>query len=137
MAWGLLGTDMQTSYGLQVEPAGLQVTARGAPAVGPIDTVRQFYALIGTRNYAAAWALLSPRYQATTTYPNWVAGYQNTRSVMLAAVNAVDPTTVAVSVLATDSEGGRLVPKTFQGTWAVVFLNDAWRLDAGKIRQVN
>jgi hypothetical protein len=137
IVWGLLGTDMQTSYGLQVEASGLHVADAGRPVARPVDVVRQFYELIDARNYAAAWALLSTRYQATTTYANWEAGYRNTRSVMLAAANPVDSMTVAISVFATDNEAGRLVPKKFEGTWAVIFIDGAWKLDLGKIRQVS
>jgi hypothetical protein len=138
IAWGLLGTDLRTSYGLRVDSGGLQVTGPGRAIVGPIDTVRQFYALIDAENYAAAWSLLSPTYQSTTTYGRWVAGYQNTRSVTLTSANAVDATTVSVSVRATDSEGGsRLVSKTFEGTWSLTFVDGAWKLNVGNIRQVS
>jgi putative serine protease PepD len=40
IAWGLLGTDMQTNYGLQVETGGLRVTAR---RVGSWDLERSEY----------------------------------------------------------------------------------------------
>ncbi len=140
VAFGLLGTDMQTSYGLRVETAAIQIVGRsGQSAVGPADAVRQFYVLVDARNYAAAWAMLSPKYQATTDYTTWVSGYQTTRSVRSTAVELVaqagSSATVAVSVLAIDAEGARLVTRKYEGTWAVVLLDGMWRLDLGKIRQ--
>ncbi len=137
VAWGLLGTDMQTSYGLRVESAGVQVEAPRQISVGTVQTVREFYALIASQNYAAAWNLLSPKYQSSTTYSMWIAGYQNTRSVSLTNANAVDSNSVSVSVQATDLEGGRLVSKTFQGTWSLILIDGTWRLDVGSIRQTN
>ena len=137
IAWGLLGTDLQTSYDLRVEPAGLQVVRPGQAVTGPVDTVKQFYALLAAQNYAAAWALLSSRYQATTSYTMWVAGYANTQSVALISATSVDPTSVAVSVVATDNEAGRRVVKTFEGTWALMLQNGAWKLDVGRIRQAS
>jgi hypothetical protein len=137
VAWGLLGTDMQTSYGLRVDKAGVQLGESRQIVVGTVQTVRQFYALIGSQNYRAAWNLLSPKYQSTTTYTKWVAGYQNTKSVVLTTADPVGSTWVSISVQATDLAAGRLVSRTFQGTWSLTFIDGAWRLDVGNIHQAN
>jgi hypothetical protein len=128
---------MQTSYGLRVEKAGVQVGGSGQIALGTVQTVRQFYALIGSQNYGAAWNLLSPKYQSTTTYSKWVAGYQNTKSVVLTTANPVDSTSVSVSVQATDLAVGGLVSRTFQGTWSLTLIDGTWGLDVGNIHQAN
>ena len=110
------------------------------PGLGAEAAVRKFYSAIAARDFASAWALLSPRFQAKQSYNSWVDGYKTTRSVQLRSLTVKDQSsttaTVAVTVDAVDDLGGRLVPSTFQGVWELVLTNGAWRLDVGKIEQV-
>src|SRR5207244_1870800 len=87
VAWGLLSEDMRSSYGLEVQPGILSVTGTTAPEQvppsipDPEETVRRFYALLGSQDFDAAWDLLSDRFRASVDYSTWVSGYATTRSV--------------------------------------------------------
>jgi putative serine protease PepD len=151
VAWGLFSPDKQKSYGLEVEPGILSVGGAAAPApapsqptapsgAGPADAVRQHYSAINARDFATAWNLLSPRFQSTQSYNTWVNGFSTTRSVQLTSVSTVSElpgsATVAVTIVSTDASGAGTVTRTFQGTWTVVQIGGAWKLDAASIRQV-
>lgn len=149
IAWGLLGEDLQASFGLEVRPGVLRVLPLvSAPSVStqeqwsaPEQSVRRFYALLDVGDYASAWALMSPREQTSLNYTSWVADYQTTRGVSVSSTRKVEQgasiATVMVTVMSTDALGGRLVTKTFQGSWGLVLLGGVWRLDTASIRQVS
>jgi hypothetical protein len=112
------------------------------PAVsGPADAVRLHYAHINSRNFAAAWDLLSPRFQAGMSYENWVRGFHTTRAVQTPSVSVVaqsgSSATVAVTIVSLDAAGSSTISKTFQGTWNLVQSGGTWKLDTANIRQAN
>ena len=83
---------------------------------------------------------LSPVFQSAWAYDNWLAGYRNTRSVELPTLTANyvagNTAQVVVAIRTVDVDGSRSVTKRFQGTWDLVRINGAWRLDQGKIAEV-
>jgi S1-C subfamily serine protease len=160
IAWSILSEDMRKSHGLEVDSGVLAVTGGPAPApaqpqptptsavpaplpqpsAAPADAVRQFYALINSRNYQAAWNLLSPRYRSTLDYDSWARGYQTTRSVTTPTVRTTSQSgstaSVELTVVSVDAEGAATVTKTFQGSWSVAVVENSWKLDNPSIRQV-
>jgi hypothetical protein len=144
IAWGLIGTDLQTSYGLVTKPGVLTVTSGQAvpvaPASDPRSTVTQFYDAIGAHDLQTAWGLLSPRFQSTQNYNTWTNGYAQTRSAHVTDARVVDQSpgkaTVSFTLMSVDDQNGKSVPKTFQGTWQLVQMDGKWRLDVPNITQV-
>jgi hypothetical protein len=142
----LLSPDLGSSYGqrvvssLRVETAGpARPAAPQATAASPADAVRRFYAAISARELRTAWDLLSPRYRGGTGYDAWAAGYANTRSVQTPSVSVASQAgaaaTVAVTIVSVDAQGVGTVTKRFEGTWALVLTDGAWKLDRPSIRQ--
>lgn len=145
VSWGLIGTDMQTSYGLVTKPGVLTVTGgQVAPPVAtasdPRSTVTQFYDAINAKDFQTAWGLLSPRFQSTQNYSSWTSGYGQTRSAHVTDARVVDQSpgkaTVSFTLMSVDDQNGKTVPKTFQGTWQLVQMDGKWRLDTPSITQV-
>jgi hypothetical protein len=66
-----------------VQPAPTQTVTQPAPTQNPGDTERdtwpvvsEYYADVNASNYPAAWALMSPQWQAAQiSYQQWVNGY--------------------------------------------------------------
>jgi hypothetical protein len=107
----------------------------------PESAVRNYYAVIGARDFPAAWALLSPQRRAALDYGSWVDGHRNTRAVQTPSVTtvgqSVDTATVDVSIVATDVEGAGAVIRTFRGTWDLVVVEGGWKLDAPRVALVD
>jgi hypothetical protein len=106
----------------------------------PAGTVRKFYQLIDEQNAAVAWPLLSPTFQANWSYDKWLDGYRNTRHVEVLFVKPVsatgDTAQVAVSIRSVDDDGTQSVTKRFEGTWDLVRIDGAWRLNHGSISEL-
>jgi len=98
--------------------------------------VAAFYTAVDAQQYAAAYALLSPAFQAQQPYNSWVAGYATT--VVLGAdvtQSAAAPNSVAVYLTAvnqsTDFQG---VVARYSGTWTLVADGvGGWLLDSANI----
>jgi hypothetical protein len=148
--WGLIGPDRQ-NFGLHTEAGALVVVGQSAGATQPVappvlespaTVVRDFYVLIGQRNFRAAWDLLSPQRQRSLTYSTWVAGFDVTRSVDVQSASVLTQSaseaTVRATVGSVDADAsGRSVRKTFQGTWDLVFTGGSWKLDSSTMKQTS
>jgi tRNA A-37 threonylcarbamoyl transferase component Bud32 len=149
--WGLFGPDRQ-SFGLQTQAGVLVVTASvlnpttvptPAPAatLSAVDTVRKYYALLAARNFAAARDMHSAQLQRALDYSRWVSGFDTTRSVTLPSVSltsqSANSATVALTVASVDVDAaGRTIHRTFQGSWDLVLIGGAWKLDAPSLKLV-
>jgi hypothetical protein len=120
----------------QPSVAAVPPSTSTAPESNPVETARRFYGLISSKNLRAAWALQSPNRQSSLQYDSWVAAYRTTRSVE-ANVTPREQTnsraTVGVSITAVDAQDAGTITKTFEGTWNLVLLDNAWRLDTASI----
>jgi hypothetical protein len=110
-------------------------------APSPADAVRTFYTLLNQGDYARAWDFLGPRFKSGNSYAGWVKGYATTQSVTVASASTVDqsgPTaTVNLTIVSVDRQAaGQLLTQTFQGTWNLVLIDGAWKLDVPSIRRV-
>ena len=67
-------------------------------------------------------------------------GYDTTLHSSLGGVQVISQNsseaTVTLQLLTEDREGNRTINKKFQGTWKLVNVNGAWKLDTPSIRQV-
>jgi len=137
--WGLTPSGLVSWTGDSIDPPTMFVAA--APRESPESTVRSYYAAIGTRDFPAAWALLSPRQRATQEYGTWIDGHRNTRVVETPSVTTLsqsgDTASVEVTIVATDVDGTGVAIKTFWGTWDLVLMDGGWRLDAARIALVD
>lgn len=107
------------------------------PALSPEATVSRFYEQITAKNLREAWELQSPSRQASLQYDSWTAAYANTRSVTAQVTpleQTVDSASVDLDIVAVDSQGTGVITKTFAGTWKLVLIDNAWRLDTASIR---
>jgi DNA-directed RNA polymerase specialized sigma24 family protein len=103
-------------------------------AMGPVQTVREYYLLINEGRYAEAYGLLSADLQALyAPFSTWADGYATTTIVSpLTAVlveQGVDYAVVYVEVVAVDvdpSEGE--VEYLYQGTWVLTTDGGPWVL---------
>ena len=108
-------------------------TTEGIPGM-QIATVEQFYANLNSRDFAAAYALLSPTFQTANPFAAWQAGYNNTVSFTVSV--SADPG-VANRVLVTinaveNAAGGGTVNRTYVGSWDIIWGGAAgWLLNSG------
>jgi hypothetical protein len=95
-------------------------------------TVEQFYVELEAGDYADAYALLAPVYQASHPYSSWVAGYATTLGFDWSTRPTDDPRVVAVRIAAQDSVAGW---QYFSGSWRLVPRSNAagWRLAEASI----
>lgn len=89
--------------------------------------VEQFYVELGAGDYADAYALLGPAFQASNPYASWVAGYATTLGFDWSSYPTGDPRVIGVRLTAQDSVAGT---QYFAGTWRLVPASNAagWRL---------
>lgn len=114
-----------------------------AEQVGPVQgsellTVEHFYGLLDAGDYEAAYAFLSPNFQAANPYDAWVSGYANTERV-IAYVAQSEPGRVTVNLEAHERDpAGDTRVRYFSGTWYLIFDTDRrqWLLDRAEIREV-
>jgi len=123
-------------------PAAPAATAPAQPVIGsgPAGAVQRFYAAIDGKRFAEAYDLFSPKRRAAVSYDPWVKGYQTTMRTTIGGVQVIEQNageaTVALLIFTEDREGNRTISKKFQGTWKLVPVNGAWKLDTPSIRQV-
>ena len=98
------------------------------PGTEPDAIVRRYYALIDSRQFRAAWALLSDRQRDSLDYDQWVGGHVSTRSVQTPAVTILAPSDGVATVAVT---------RRFTGTWALIADGGEWKLDSPDIRLVD
>jgi S1-C subfamily serine protease len=117
-----------------------QAPAQTVSANGPAGAVQRFYAAIDGKRFGEAYDLFSPKRRSSVTYDPWVRGYQTTLRTAIGGVQILDQNageaTVALLIFTEDREGNRSISKKFQGTWKLVTVNGAWKLDTPSIRQV-
>lgn len=110
-------------------------TTEGIPGM-QVATVEQFYAYLNSRNFAGAYALLSPTFQSANPFSAWQAGYANTVSVTV--VVSADPgvaNRVQVTINAVESTaGGGTVNRTYVGHWDLIWSGTGWLLHNGVFR---
>lgn len=110
------------------------------PAPAQEVTVFGYYRALAERDFAAAYAFLSPTVQAANPYDAWVAGYATTQRIEVETSQTDNPDVVAVRLRATDSTaGGGTVTRTFAGVWHLIWSPDQrrWLLDRAEIRLVS
>jgi hypothetical protein len=86
--------------------------AVSAPAT-PAMVVRRYYAAISRREYARAWKLGGDN--TKTSYPQFVAGYSQTRRDVVTILKSASDQ-VAASIVAVQTDGS---VKKFEGTYLV------------------
>jgi hypothetical protein len=102
-----------------------------------VATVEQFYANLNSRDFVAAYALLSPAFQGANPLAAWQAGYNNTVSFTVSV--SADPG-VANRVLVTinaveNAAGGGTVNRTYVGSWDLIWGGAVgWLLNSGTFR---
>lgn len=115
------------------------VSANSVPVLNPVETATYFYALLATRQYSEAYALLSPRFQSGRSFTTFRDGYSTTEAIYLEFVRTTSTGTssasVEISVLASDIINGQRVVRRFGGTWTLIKIDNRWLLDIGQIRQ--
>ncbi|MER6380182.1 hypothetical protein [Streptomyces sp. NPDC001250] len=106
------GTDATTD--LSPSPTDTGSTTGTAGTDGPGATVTKYFEAINSRDFQTAWDLGGKNLDAS--YSSFVAGFQGTERDD-ATVDSVDGTTVAVSLVATQTDGTR---KSYRGRYTVV-----------------
>lgn len=110
-------------------------TTEGIPGM-TVATVEQFYALLNSRDFVNAYALLSPAFQGANPFAGWQAGYNNTVSFSVTVtadpgvVNRVQVTINAVE----NAAGGGTVNRTYVGSWDLIWSGSGWLLHSGAFR---
>ncbi|MEZ4674324.1 MAG: hypothetical protein R2932_08790 [Caldilineaceae bacterium] len=99
------------------------------------ETVAHFYELLQARDFTAAYALLSPEFQAANPFDSWSAGYANTEG-FVATVNAdaTVPNRVAVDLAVTEQlNSGATRVRHYSGYWDLTWNGTApgWILQDG------
>jgi hypothetical protein len=106
----------------------------------PEHAVISFYLAVDDRDLPGAYGLLSPGAQAAQPAREWMAGFVTTVGVEVGAVHELsrsgDVATVAAQVRAYDNVDGRIVATLWDVQWAVVQMDDGWRLESGTTEQI-
>lgn len=103
MAVGLLGPDSSS------------------PSTPAAVTVAAFYRALGRGDYAGAYTLLSPSYQALNPFDSWRAGYATTQSFDARVSPADTAGQVLVTITAVDRlPSGGTVTRRLAGVWYTV-----------------
>jgi len=103
-------------------------------------TVEGYYQALDGKDFANAYAFLSPAYQAAHPYDSYIAGYATTISIRARASDTDTPNVVRVELTATDSApSGSRVTRRFIGAWTLIWGADAhrWLLDRAAIAAVD
>ncbi|MEZ4733641.1 MAG: LysM peptidoglycan-binding domain-containing protein [Caldilineaceae bacterium] len=109
-------------------------SSEGIPGM-MVATVEQFYALLNSRDFAGAYALLSPTFQGANPFAAWQAGYANTVSFSITV--SADPgvaNRVLVTINAVESTAGGTVNRTYVGHWDLIWSGTGWLLNSGAFR---
>jgi hypothetical protein len=121
-----------------VRPAApAPVPAPPARSSGPAEAVQRFFAAIDGKRCGEAYDMLSP---VEGELRGVGEGYDTTVHTSLGGVQVIrrrsGDATVTHQIFTEDREGGRPINKKFQGTWQLVNVDGAWKLDTPSIRQV-
>lgn len=115
----------------------VSTTTDGFPAM-ETPTVEQFYAYLSSGDYAKAYAMFSPAFQASHPFPAFKAGYNNTVSFtteVSGSPTAIDR--VQVTIHAVERKpGGGTVNRTYVGSWDLIWGGSGWLLQNGVFRVV-
>ncbi|HEY8838205.1 MAG TPA: nuclear transport factor 2 family protein, partial [Dehalococcoidia bacterium] len=108
IGYRLIGVTLTATYGPNYSLLSLDVERPATPAE---ITVAAFYRALSTRDFDAAYSLLSPAYQATHPFSSWKAGYANTQDIEADVDLGNAPGEVTVAITASDRTpaGGRTV----------------------------
>ena len=102
-----------------------------AAVTDPWAVVSAFYGDLEDQDYADAWSLMSPSFQADQgSYDSWVAGYANTGSTSITEADTYDDS-VEITISAVDTATGET--QTFDGSYTV----DNGLITSGSATQVN
>ena len=136
-----LGQEPPPTIGTSREVPTTAVPSPASSRDDPADAVQQFYAHIGSRNFQAAWQMLGPSFRAKNEYNGWVKGFESTRSVQTSSATTTsqsgDKAVVDITINSVDAIGSRTEAKTFGGSWDLVRVDGAWKLETPHIRQTN
>jgi hypothetical protein len=130
------------------EPAVATAPPAAAPAPDPVvadaarDFVRDYYAALDGREFAAAWQMLSPEVQqAFGGFDVWRKGYARTVSNAPEGVTvtpAVTGATVGLTLRAGDRGAcGRIAERRFAVTWRLARTPAGWRATAASARKLS
>lgn len=108
--------------------------ANPTDAMGPVQTVRQYYLLLNENRYIEAYSLLTEDLQiAFAPFPEWADGFATTTIVnpltTVLVEQGVDYAVVYVEVVAVDvsaTEGNTVY--LFQGTWVLTTDGGPWEM---------
>jgi hypothetical protein len=100
-----------------LEGTGDGETRRTASAAPPAfaTVVATFYSKLNSRDYKAAYSLLSPSFQKTSPYAEWLAGYANTVLSSPKITTTNDPTSLSIALTAVDRTAHGLKATTYEG----------------------
>ncbi|MBX3010106.1 MAG: LysM peptidoglycan-binding domain-containing protein [Caldilineaceae bacterium] len=110
-------------------------TTEGIPGMA-VATVEQFYTDLNNRDFANAYALLSPTFHSAHPFAAWQAGYANT--VSFSVTVTADPSIanrVQVTIHAVESTASGTVSRTYVGSWDLVWSEAGWLLNSGTFRR--
>ena len=130
------------------EPAVATAPPAAAPAPDPVVAaaargfVRDYYAALDGRDFAAAWQMLSPEVQqAFGGFAAWRKGYARTVSNAPEGVTvtpAVAGATVGLTLRAGDRGAcGRIAERRFAVTWRLARTPAGWRATAASARKLS
>lgn len=110
----------------------VSTTSEGFPAM-QTATVEQFYTYLSSHDFASAYAMFSPAFQATHPFAAFKAGYNNTVSFTTTVSAAPTPANrVLVTIQAVERKaGGGTVNHTYTGNWDLIWGGSGWLLDRG------
>lgn len=131
-------SKVQNSQVVDQQPA-----IKPSPSTDPanlIDTVRQFYSNISSRQFNQAWILLSKNFQSNAkNYDNFVKGYDTTRSVLVQEIHVQDLSNdiIFIKLQSTDTNYDQIQTKDYSGTWKLIKEDGFWKLDSADIALLN
>ncbi|HEX6778036.1 MAG TPA: zinc ribbon domain-containing protein [Ktedonobacterales bacterium] len=127
---GATGTPGITQTAVTPSPTEAALTGPNAQAL-----VNQFYTDINSKNYDAAYDLLSTNYQSTQSRENFKAGYQTTvsDSWTFGGTQTLSDGSVQVNITLTaiDNKNGTNVTTVYTGYYIVIKENGQLRIDKG------
>jgi hypothetical protein len=133
-------TPLPTLAAARLAPTSAQPTvvptappSAAAPAAAPVETIRQHYALINARNYAAGYQLMDSRLQSLNSpsdYAGWFADKVAVQPISVDQVSQTDDQAVVNSMVSsTDRVNGEDVTTRVAEKFVLHKENGAWRID--------
>lgn len=120
---------VQSKNVIFTKPANLQQPSEAEQAV------MAFYQAVARKDYAAAYAFLSPPWRAELDFNTFVDGYSRTVSLRteIAKVVPINPTKIEVEVTMVAEEQGVEVP--YRGSYMVEKVEDHWDMTYGNLNR--